>query len=109
MAFGITRNIGGLSHALEQLEQRVLMAAAGELDPTFSGDGRAPFPFGSGVLVGIQPDGKIVHTRDEQGGVRLGRLNANGTNDSAFKGGQTLTEYAGIDRYFDLHKTNGRI
>jgi uncharacterized delta-60 repeat protein len=95
--------------ALERLETRRLMAAAGELDLTFSGDGRAPLPFGAGVLVGIQPDGKIVHTRDETNGIRLGRLNANGTNDTSFLGGQTLTQFGETVRAFDVHKTNGRI
>ena len=91
MATGTRRNIGGTSRALELLERRWLLAAAGGLDLTFSGDGRAPLPFGPGVLVGLQPDGKIVHTRLEDTGIRLGRLNANGTNDTSFLGGQTLT------------------
>jgi uncharacterized delta-60 repeat protein len=108
MALGTNRTRRGF-RALEWLENRLLMAAAGELDLTFSGDGRAPLPFGAGVLVGIQPDGKIVHTRDESNGIRLGRLNANGTNDSSFLGGQTLTQFGETVRNFDMHKTNGRI
>ena len=100
------RNLRGLC-ALEQLETRRLMAA-GQLDTTFSGDGRAPFPFGIGILVGVQPDGKIVHTRQDDTGIRLARLNADGTNDSSFLGGQTLTEFSG-ESDFDLHPTNGRI
>jgi uncharacterized delta-60 repeat protein len=110
MATRTRRNIGGTSRALEMLERRLLLAAAGELDTSFSGDGRAPLPFGPGVLVGVQPDGKIVHTRVEDDGIRLGRLNANGTNDTSFLGGQTLTQDGGTtQRWFDMQKTSGRI
>jgi uncharacterized delta-60 repeat protein len=92
---------------VELLETRRMMDA-GQLDLDFSGDGRAPFPFGIGILVGVQTDGKIVHTRQDDNGIRLARLNADGTNDASFLGGQTLTEFSGAFD-FDMNPTNGRI
>lgn len=92
---------------IETLESR-RMLSAGQLDTAFSGDGRAPFPFGPGQLVGVQPDGKIILSRTESNGFRLDRLNADGTLDNTFHGGSTLTTVTGTP-VFDVSPDDGRI
>src|SRR5215213_3696859 len=91
----------GLSHALasagaavERLEARALLAAAGDLDTTFSGDGVAfynnsGFSVESGQAIAVQSDGKVVvagATGDgsASGDILLLRYNADGTPDSTF-------------------------
>src|SRR5437870_4692129 len=92
---------------IEPLEQRRLLAA-GQFDTTFDTDGRAQMPFGAGQLIGAQPDGRIVLQRTDVGGFRLARINANGSVDSTFLGGATLTDTTNA-AYFDLNPTNGKI
>jgi uncharacterized delta-60 repeat protein len=92
---------------LERLESR-RMFAAGQLDTTFDTDGRSQMPFGAGQLIGLQPDGKIVLQRQDVGGFRLARVNSNGTVDSTFVGGATLTSASGTP-YFDVNPLDGRI
>jgi hypothetical protein len=68
-------------------------AAAGDLDPSFSGDGKVSTTFGKwesyATAVAVQPDGKIGVT---SGVFAVGRYNADGTLDSTFsKNGKVLT------------------
>lgn len=100
--------LGGTGVQVERLEQRRLMADAGQLDNTFDGDGRSPMTFGSGQLLGLQPDGRIILQRQDVGGFRLARLETNGSTDSTFKGGATLTEISGTP-FFDVSGTDGKI
>jgi uncharacterized delta-60 repeat protein len=78
--------------------------AAGNLDPTFSGDGKATVAFDLGAVgrrddVGtrcaLQPDGKIVivGTATTDTGSRFGvaRLNTDGSRDTTFNGSGTAT------------------
>jgi uncharacterized delta-60 repeat protein len=92
---------------LERLESR-RMFAAGQLDTSFDTDGRSQMPFGAGQLIGLQPDGKIVLQRQDVGGFRLARVTTNGTVDSTFVGGATLTSASGTP-YFDVNPLDGRI
>jgi uncharacterized delta-60 repeat protein len=70
-------------------------AAPGDLDPTFSGDGKAVTDFGgidSGADVAVQPDGKIVVVGTDARDVALARYDADGSLDSSFDGdGKQIT------------------
>jgi uncharacterized delta-60 repeat protein len=77
--------------------------AAGELDPTFDGDGKLTTDFGAteGVEgVAIQPDGKIVAAGTTVGGpdFALARYNPDGSLDPTFEGdGRVVTDFGGSD------------
>src|SRR5687768_1344188 len=74
----------------ESLESRQ-MFSAGQLDPTFGTGGRAPTPFGFDVQDSLPlPDGKVVVVGGVKGGFAVGRLNADGTRDRSFGGGDGL-------------------
>jgi uncharacterized delta-60 repeat protein len=73
-------------------------AAPGDLDPTFSGDGKqsTDFGFGSGTAAATvrQPDGKIVAVGSTFGSIALARYNPNGSLDTSFSGdGRQITEF----------------
>jgi uncharacterized delta-60 repeat protein len=86
----------------------------GSLDPSFSGDGKASFGFGSGrqdaaTALAIQPDGKIVvagYSGDMNGenhNFAIARLNANGSLDATFSGdGRQGTDFGGDDFAYGL-------
>jgi uncharacterized delta-60 repeat protein len=71
------------------------MAVAGDLDPTFSGDGKQTTDFGGddeATGVAVQPDGKIVAVGTLGGsGFVLARYNPTGTLDTSFSGDGTET------------------
>src|SRR4051794_3242389 len=82
----------------------VAKAAPGDLDPTFSGDGKQTTAFGGGAsgasTVAIQPDGKIVVAGNVlgSGGYRfaLARFNPNGSLDRSFShDGLQTTDFGG--------------
>jgi uncharacterized delta-60 repeat protein len=67
------------------------MFSAGQLDPTFGNGGRTPTPFGFDVQDSVPlPDGKVVVVGGLKGGFAVGRLNADGTRDRSFGGGDGL-------------------
>src|SRR5918998_1386197 len=79
----------------EALERRTLLSAAGDLDPTFSGDGKLVVPDVQGYIrsltsAALQPDGKLVVAGGAgryglgEGDVLVSRYNANGTPDTTF-------------------------
>lgn len=69
-------------------------AAPGDLDPTFSGDGKFTDGVGYPTKVAIQPDGKILVLIF---GTGLARYNSNGTTDTSFGGGTgSVTVNCGI-------------
>ena len=75
-------------------------AAPGDLDPTFSGDGKQTTNFGFGVSSAEatvrQPDGKIVAVGGAGGNFALARYNPNGTLDPSFSGdGRQTTDFGG--------------
>ena len=80
----------------------VARGATGDLDPTFSGDGKqtTDMPLGSSraAATAIQPDGKIVVVgRDfaHGGGSAVARYNPNGSPDTSFSGDGKLTKQVG--------------
>jgi uncharacterized delta-60 repeat protein len=80
----------------------VASGAAGDLDPTFSGDGKqtTDMPLGSSraAATAIQPDGKVVVVgRDfaHGGGSAVARYNPNGSPDTSFSGDGKLTNQFG--------------
>jgi uncharacterized delta-60 repeat protein len=97
-------------------------AAPGDLDPTFSGDGKqtTSFGFGTSTAAAIvrQSDGKLVVAgTDDVGGsgdFALARYNPNGSLDTSFSGdGKQRTDFAG-DSGFDQAmgvalQSNGKI
>jgi uncharacterized delta-60 repeat protein len=83
-----------------------ISAAAGDLDPSFDGDGTAITDFGSDDVangVATQADGKIVaagYTRDPANGsdFAVARYNRDGSLDSGFgNGGKVQTDFGGSD------------
>jgi uncharacterized delta-60 repeat protein len=62
-------------------------ATPGDLDPTFSGDGKVRVGISGGVAdVAIQPDGKVVAVGTGGGAFAILRLNRDGTPDHSFSG-----------------------
>src|SRR5919197_1494288 len=83
--------------------------AAGELDPTFDGDGKVLTAFGTNQVdsanaVAIQADGKIVAAGESNTGANppnfaLARYNPDGSLDPSFDGdGKVLTDFGADDR-----------
>ena len=81
-------------------------AAPGDLDPTFSGDGKqtTDFGFGSGDAAATvrQPDGKIVAVGNTPGtgfDFALARYNPNGNLDTSFSGdGKQTTDFGSAEQ-----------
>ena len=75
-----------------------VLAAAGDLDTTFDGDGIVTTDFGSddgAVDVAIQADGKIVAAGSSGGKFALARYNSDGSLDTTFgTGGLVTTAFA---------------
>ena len=72
------------------------MAAAGDSDPTFSGDGKQKSDFGFGTasaVATVRHDGKIVAAGAPKGfsGFALARYNTNGSLDTSFDGDGKVT------------------
>src|SRR4051812_4954882 len=80
--------------ALSLVAAGAAQAAAGDLDPNFSGDGKQTTDFGArdtGEAVAMQPDGKIVVVGSttpggDAGSFAVARYNADGTPDTTFSG-----------------------
>ena len=99
----------------------VAIAAAGDLDTSFSGDGKQMTDFGFGADdgasgVALQSDGKIVAVGTARGGATgndfaLARYNPNGSLDPGFSGdGRRRTSFGGDERALDVAiQANGKI
>jgi uncharacterized delta-60 repeat protein len=74
-------------------------AGAGDLDPSFSGDGKlvTDFDVGGASGVALQSDGKLVVVGDSGGDFALARYDPDGLLDSTFAGDGTLTTDFGRD------------
>src|SRR5215218_5888153 len=103
--------LGSLAGALLLLAAAVAApakAAPGDLDPTFSGDGKQTTDFrlglSSAAATVLQPDGKIVAVGTDlahgSGVFALARYNPNGSLETSFSGdGRQTTEFdAGVDQ-----------
>jgi uncharacterized delta-60 repeat protein len=77
-------------------------AAPGDLDPTFSGDGKSITDFGGNdeaFSVALQPDGKIVAVGGTGVDFALARYNPDGSLDPSFSGdGKQTTDFGAGDR-----------
>ena len=77
------------------------MAAPGDLDVSFSGDGKQTTDFGgsdAAAAVAVQADGKIVVAGSSGGNFALARYGADGTLDPSFSGdGLVTTDLGGTD------------
>jgi uncharacterized delta-60 repeat protein len=90
------------------------MAAAGDLDPTFSGDGKQISNFGAGPSEAAaavrQADGKIVAVGQADDNFLVARYNLNGTLDTSFSGdGRTQTNFTVSDRAADVARQGDKI
>jgi uncharacterized delta-60 repeat protein len=81
-----------------------VLANAGDLDPTFGGDGKVISELTSGtdsiMDIAIQPDGKILAAGTSFGDFAVARYNSDGTLDSAFGSGGVAT--ADFDGFQDF-------
>jgi len=90
------------------------MSTAGELDLTFSGDGRITVDLGGDELVKkvlLQPDGKILVLGDSSGNFALTRLTDTGLLDTSFSGdGKVVTDFGDTDQVVDaIVQSDGKI
>jgi uncharacterized delta-60 repeat protein len=108
MAFGSSRSLRSLRFAtaavaivtsLLVFAPPAALAAPGDLDPTFSGDGRVELPFagdGAPIEIAVQPDGKVVTVGSPD--FQLRRVRANGRRDPSFgESGSVTTTFPGYD------------
>src|SRR5687768_16600132 len=117
---------GLLSMVLSLLAFTVALAASGDLDTTFDGDGLVTTSFGLSDPVrydrvygiAIQPSGKIVvagysnlPSSASNQDFALTRYNVDGSLDNTFSGdGKLLTNFGGDDAAFDIAvQSNGKI
>ena len=94
LAFGLPAS--GLSRAFPAV------AAPGDLDVSFSGDGKLTTDFGGGsdlaAAVAVQADGKIVVAGTSDGNFALARYGVDGALDPSFSGdGLVTTDLGGTD------------
>jgi uncharacterized delta-60 repeat protein len=90
------------------------MAAAGDLDPTFSGDGKQTTDFGAGPsaaeAVVRQADGKIIVVGGADGNFLVARYNLDGSLDPSFSGdGRVQTNFTGLDGATDVALRDNKI
>jgi len=106
------------------LTYTIVRAASGDLDPTFSGDGKLTLDIGvwneRARAVTIQPDGKIIavgkhYISYEWGGgesdILMVRLTSNGTLDTSFSGdGKLTTDFGEYEMASDVAiQSDGKI
>ncbi len=82
--------------ALAVLGAPAALAAPGDLDPTFSRDGKVELPFsgyGAPITIAVQPDGKVVTAGSPD--FQLKRVRANGTLDRSFGESGSVSPFPG--------------
>ena len=89
-------------------------AAAGDLDPTFSADGKQRSDFGAGPSAAAaavrQADGKIVAVGAADGNFLVARYNLDGSLDPSFSGdGREQTNFTGFDGAADVALQGNKI
>jgi uncharacterized delta-60 repeat protein len=120
-----TWKIGILTMLLSLLGFTIALAASGDLDVTFSGDGKQFTDFAGGWNDGIrgmalQTNGRIVAVGDRSDPANsnttshdfaLARYLTNGNLDTSFSAdGKQLTDFGGVDRAWDVAiQSNGKI
>jgi uncharacterized delta-60 repeat protein len=101
--------LSSCSSIFEPLEDRRMFSAAGTLDPSFSGDGKATIDFGGGITVNsaaatVQADGRtVVVGTSSDNRIALARFNIDGTVDTSFGADHTgkILIHAGGTGYMD--------
>ena len=68
---------------MQHLERRMLLAA-GQLDPSFAGDGVFSDIVGSAKAIAVQPDGRVIFAGSSGYHDVIGRLDPDGTLDHSF-------------------------
>src|SRR6185503_17100734 len=90
-----------LAAALSLLASTVALAAPGDLDTTFSGDGKVITDINAGSVdwvgaIAIQSNGKILVGGSSNDDIVVARYNPNGTLDTTFSGdGKQITNFGG--------------
>jgi uncharacterized delta-60 repeat protein len=81
------------------LAPTALAASAGDVDPSFDGDGKAILPFvGSPRALLVQPDGKLVVAGTNDENLGAWRLNPDGSPDRGFDGdGAAVVDFGGSE------------
>jgi uncharacterized delta-60 repeat protein len=92
----------------------VAVAAAGDLDPSFSGDGKQTSNFGAGSSAAAaavrQADGKIVAVGTADDNFLVARYNLDGSLDPSFSGdGRVQTNFTGSDGAADVALQGNKI
>jgi uncharacterized delta-60 repeat protein len=90
------------------------IAAAGDLDPTFSGDGKQRTKFGADPSVATaavrQADGKVVAVGRADDNFLVARYNLDGSLDPSFSAdGRTQTSFTGLDGATDVVRRGNKI
>jgi uncharacterized delta-60 repeat protein len=121
----LTWKAGLLTMLLSLLGFTIALAASGDLDATFSGDGRQTTDFSGSWsdeinAIALQSDGKIVAVGERYQPLSpfattqdfaLARYKSNGNLDLAFSGdGKVLTDFGGVDSAHDVAiQSSGKI
>src|SRR5207247_1569409 len=98
-AFAASGSTSGRWDSIAATQQSRLKASPGELDVSFSGDGKVTTQFASesadeAHAVAVQPDGKIVAAGESTGDFALARYTIAGTLDTSFgDGGRVQTVF----------------
>jgi uncharacterized delta-60 repeat protein len=89
----------------------VAQAAPGDLDPTFSGDGKERTDFDLGISTAaatvVQPDGKIVAVGGTYEDFAVARYNADGSLDTSFSGDGRQTTNFTPNRPYSVDRATG--
>lgn len=105
-----------LAAALSLLAFTVALAAPGDLDTTFSGDGRVVTDINAGSFdsvggIAVQSNGKIVVVGTSNDNFAVVRYNSNGALDTTFSGdGKAFTNFGGVETTEDIAiQSDGKI
>jgi uncharacterized delta-60 repeat protein len=107
---------GLLATVLSLLAFSVVLAAPGDLDPTFSGDGKVLTDINAGSFdsvggIAIQTNGKIIVVGSSNDNFAVVRYNSNGALDTTFSGdGKAFTNFGGAETGEDIAiQPNGKL
>lgn len=105
-----------LAAALSLLVVTVVLAAPGDLDTTFSGDGKVVTDINAGSVdsvggIAMQSNGKIVVVGTANDNFAVVRYNPNGALDATFSGdGKAFTNFGGVETTEDVAiQSDGKI
>jgi uncharacterized delta-60 repeat protein len=112
----LTWKAGLLATIVSLLAFTVALAAPGDLDTTFSGDGKVVTDISAGSVdwvgaIAIQSNGKILVGGSSNDDIVVARYNPNGTLDTTFSGdGKQITNFGGAESAEEIAiQSNGKI